>query len=399
MDMPPKFPGLRLLSYLIALPPVLSHKCKITKVGMKGIKPPYLLLANHNAFMDINVMTVATFPHPKNYVIAIDGYLNREWLIRTIGGICKRKFTQDLTLIRQLKYSVEHKRVPVIFPEARYSLCGTKAIIPQSVAKLCKYLKVPVVTLIMHGHHINSPFWNLTDRKVKGIEAELSVLATKEEVMSLSVEELDERIQKKFEYDEYKWQKEKGIRVTYKRRAEGLHKVLYKCPHCGKEYRMSSKGIYLKCDECGHTWEYSELGELKAVEGETYFSHIPDWYEWERSEVRKEIDNGTYHFEGECHVSIMPKDKFINIGDAYLVHDMNGFKLTGEHKGEKYEVELLARQHYGVHIEYEYLGKYGDCVDLNTLDNTYYVYPHGKDFSVTKFSLACEELFKYHNKK
>ena len=56
--------------------------------------------------------------------------------------------------------------------------------------------------------------------------------------------------------------------------------------------------------------------------------------------------------------------------------------------------------HYGVHIEYEYLGKYGDCVDLNTLDNTYYVYPHGEDFAVTKLSLACEEIFKYlHEKK
>lgn len=396
---PPKNPGLRLLSYFIALPPVLYHKCKITKVNMKGIKPPYLILGNHNAFMDINVLTVATFPHPKNYVIAIDGYLNREWLIRTIGGICKRKFTNDINLVRQLKYCVDHKRVPVIFPEARYSLCGTKAIIPVSVAKLVKFLKVPVVTLIMHGHHINSPFWNLTDRKVKGIEAELALLVTKEETETLSVEEIDKRIQEKFEYDEYAWQKEKNIHVTYKKRAEGLHKVLYKCPHCHTEYEMSSEGIYLKCNHCGHTWEYSELGELHAVEGETYFSHIPSWYEWERDEVRKEIEAGTYHFEGECHVSIMPKDKFIDIGKAYLVHDINGFTLKGNHQGEDYVVEISAKSQYGVHIEYEYLGKYGDCVDLNTLDNTYYVYPHGKEFAVTKFSLATEEIYKYLNKK
>ena len=78
---------------------------------------------------------------------------------------------------------------------------------------------------------------------------------------------------------------------------------------------------------------------------------------------------------------------------------MNGFKLTGEYKGEKYEAFLDAKTHYGVHIEYEYLGKYGDCVDLNTLTDTFYVYPHGKDFAVTKFSLACEELFKFYNKQ
>ena len=78
---------------------------------------------------------------------------------------------------------------------------------------------------------------------------------------------------------------------------------------------------------------------------------------------------------------------------------MNGFGLTGEYNGEKYDIEIPANKTYGVHIEYEYLGKYGDCVDLNTLDNTYYVYPEGKEFAVIKFSLATEELFKFYQKK
>ena len=399
MKKPPEYPKLRLLSYLIAVMEKPKHKIKIDKRGFKGIKPPYLLLANHNAFMDINVMTIATFPHPKNYVIAIDGYLNREKLIRMIGGICKRKFTTDLQLIKQLEYSVAHKRVPVIFPEARYSLCGTTAIIPPALGRLCKHLNVPVVMLMMHGHHINSPFWNLHDRKVKGLQAEIKCIIRKEELAELSLDEINEKIHDAFQYDEYQWQKDNNIHVTYKGRAEGLHKVLYQCPHCGKEYRMDSKGTQLFCKACGHTWEYSELGELQAVEGEKYFSHIPDWYEWERDNVRKEVEAGTYHFEGEVHTSMMPKDKFVPIGNGHLIHDMNGFKLTGEFEGEKYEVFLDARMHYGVHIEYEYLGKYGDCVDLNTLDNTYYVYPHGEDFAVTKLSLACEELFKFHHKQ
>ena len=400
MKKPPEYPKLRLLSYGIALIDKITHKIKINKRGFKGIKPPYLLLANHNAFMDIKVMTLATFPHPKNYVIAIDGYLNREKLIRSIGGICKRKFTTDLQLIKQLEYSVAHKRVPVIFPEARYSLCGTTAILPASLGRLCKHLNVPVVVLMMHGHHINSPFWNLHDRKVKGLQAEIKCIANKHELAELSVEELNERINEAFQYDEYKWQKDNNIHVTYKGRAEGLHKVLYQCPHCKTEYRMDSKGTKLFCKACGHTWEYSELGELEAVEGETYFSHIPDWYEWERDNVRKEVEAGTYHFEADVHTSMMPKDKFVPIGNGHLVHDMNGFKLTGEFEGEKYEIILPAGSTYGVHIEYEYLGKYGDCVDLNTLDNTYYVYPHGEDFAVTKFSLATEELYKFlHRKK
>ena len=400
MEALPKTPKLRLLSYLIALFSWLPHKGTISKIGMKGIKPPYLLLGNHNAFMDINVLSLATFPKPTHYIIAIDGFIGREGLLRHVGGICKRKFTTDTTLIKQIEYCIKKKRIVAMFPEARYSLIGTKAIIPTSVARLAKHLNVPVVMLEMHGHHINSPFWNLHNRKVKGIEAKLYPLINQDEIETLSLEEIDDRIQEAFEYDEYYWQKKNRIHITYEGRAEGLHKVLYKCPNCGKEYRMNSKGTRLFCEECGKEWEYTELGELEAVTGKTEFVHIPDWYEWERDEVRKEVEAGTYHFEGEVHVNMLPNAKaFIPLGNGHLIHDMTGFTLTGEFEGKPYEVKIPAKATYGVHIEYEYLGKYGDCVDLNTLDNTYYTYPHGRDFAVTKFSLATEELFKYYSKK
>ncbi len=47
---------------------------------------------------------------------------------------------------------------------------------------------------------------------------------------------------------------------------------------------------------------------------------------------------------------------------------------------------------YSCHIEFEYLMK-GDCIDLSTLDDTYYLFPQGSAFSVTKIALATEELF------
>ena len=34
----------------------------------------------------------------------------------------------------------------------------------------------------------------------------------------------------------------------------------------------------------------STAAELEALSGETEFSHIPDWYEWERENVRAEIE-------------------------------------------------------------------------------------------------------------
>ena len=388
---------LRPLTFLLSAPDVLLHRTKIRRTGVEGLKPPYILLCNHNAFLDFKVATMATFPHRANYIVAIDGFIGREGLLRRVGCICKRKFTSDVLLLRQVRRVLQNGDICMIYPEARYSLCGTTAVLPASLGTMCKFMRVPVVTLICHGHHINSPFWNLHQRGVKPTEAELTLLFTPEELKTASVEEINARLVAAFQYDDYAWQRERGIRVTYPGRAEGLEKVLYQCPHCGKEYRMASQGTRLFCNACGKGWQYSELGELKAEEGETEFSHIPDWYEWERANVRREVEAGTYN-SGELPVTVrsLPNAKrFIMLGEGTMTHDMNGFTVRGvDADGDRFEMVKPVPSLYSCHIEYEYLGKFGDCVDLNTLEDTWYIYPHDCDFAVTKMALATEELYQ-----
>ena len=385
------------ITLLLSIPTVLVHRNKLKKIGMKGIKPPYVLLCNHNAFMDFKVATKAIFPHRANYVVAIDGFIGREWLLRNVGCICKRKFTNDVMLIRQLARTIENGDIAVIYPEARYSLCGTTAILPESLGKMCRLLGVPVVSLICHGHHVNAPFWNTRNRGVAPTEAEMTLLFTADEIKKTPVPEINRKIVEAFQYDDFAWQKEKGIKIDYPKRAEGLEKVLYQCPACGKEYVMRSHGTQLCCSHCGKVWEMTELGELRAVEGKTEFSHIPDWYEWERANVRAEVDAGKYD-SGELQVDIwtLPNAvKFQHLGEGTLRHSMNGFSVKGtDVDGDPFGQDWPVPSLYSCHIEYDYLGRYGDCVDLNTLEDTWYIYPKGKEFSVTKFALATEELWK-----
>ncbi len=391
---------LRPLTWLLSYPTVLAHRVKITRIGMRGIKPPYLLLCNHNSFIDFKVTTVAIFPHRANYMVAIDGFIGREWLLRNVGCICKRKFTNDTVMVRHMMKVAVNGDIIVLYPEARYSLCGTNADLPDSLGKLVKLLKIPVVSLIMHGHHINAPFWNLKNRKVKNMEAVLAQLVSKEEVETLDYNEINKRIDVAFRYDDFAWQKEKQIRIDYPERAKGLHKVLYQCPSCKTQYAMKSEGNRLWCEHCKKEWTMSEYGEISASEGITEFTHIPDWYEWEREQVRKEVESGSYRFESEVTVDSLPNAKgFIHLGKGKLVHDISGFLLEGEYEGNPYSVSFKAKSMYSCHIEYNYLGKYGDCIDLNTLTDTYYIYPKCDEFSVTKISLATEEIYKICRKK
>lgn len=388
---------LRPVIWLLTFPAVFFQNTKIERVGMEGVRPPYLLLCNHNAFYDFSVSSVATFPHRVNYVVAIDGYIGREWLMRKVGCICKRKFTSDLVLVRQLKRVIDNGDIACVYPEARYSLCGTNAVLPESLGKLAKLLGVPVVTLITRGHHVNSPFWNLKKRGNR-TEAKFALTLTANEVKVLPADEINARISEAFVYDDFAWQKAENVRVRMKGRAEGLHKVLYQCPSCKTEYRITSRGNELTCEACGKRWRMDEYGELHAVSGATEFPHIPDWYEWERANVAREVKEGTYRFESAVHVDSLPNAKgYVHLGPGALLHDMTGFTLRGEYEGEPYEHHWDAASLYSCHIEYEYLGKFGDCVDLNTLTDTLYIYPEGKDFSVTKLALATEELYRFRN--
>ena len=401
MSEPPTRTKWYLMPLIAALsyPATIRHRTKLQKIGMGGVRPPYLLLCNHNAFMDFKVASRAMFPHRANYVVAIDGFIGRERLLRNVGCLCKRKFTSNLRLVKHLRKVIENGNIAVIYPEARYSLCGTTAVLPDSLGKLCKLLGVPVVTLICHGHHVNSPFWNLHNRWISPTEAEMKLLYSAEELKDLPVDEINAGIADAFQYDDFAWQKERNIRVKYKKHAEGLHKVLYQCPSCGTEFRMGSSGRQLFCMECGKRWNLSDLSELSAEKGETEFSHIPDWYEWERANVRREVENGTYS-SGELSVTVdsLPNAiGFVRLGEGTLVHDMNGFTVRGvDRDGDEFLMEKDVPSLYSCHIEYEYLGKHGDCVDLNTLEDTWYIYPHGTDFSVTKMALATEELYQHY---
>ena len=388
---------LRVLTWILSFPVVLLRRLKIRKTNMAGLKPPYLLLCTHKSFVDFMVTTACIFPHRANYVVAIDGFLGREKLLRNVGCICKRKFTNDVALIYNLKAVVENGDIAIVYPEARYSLIGTNACLPASLGKLAKMLRVPVVMLHMHGNHLLSPVWHLPKRKLP-LQADMEQILTAQELKSMSADAINARINEAFVYDEYQWQKDNNIHIRYKDRAKNLHKVLYQCIACGTEYQMNSDGDRIWCDHCGEQWTMNTLGELINTKSGDVL-HIPDWYEHERANVRAEIEAGTYGFSTDAVVDSLPNaDRYIRLGTARLSHGMDGFVLEGSFDGKPFRLEKKPLSMYSCHIEYEYMGN-GDGIDLSTLTDTYYIYPKTKEWAATKVALATEELFNHYTRQ
>jgi 1-acyl-sn-glycerol-3-phosphate acyltransferase/DNA-directed RNA polymerase subunit RPC12/RpoP len=380
---------------------LIGKEHKVEKFNMEGLKPPYILLSNHMSFVDFELVSLGTYPHRVNNVVNIDGFYMRAWLLEWIGAICTRKFTTDLHLVRSIRKVLERGDVLCMYPEARYSPCGTTSYLPESLGMLVKKSKVPVVVALHHGNYLHSPFWNFRKKRKVPLYTTFTKIWDPEDLEQLSVEEINAGLKKALTYDDYKYQKDNGILITEPYRAEGLNKILYQCPSCKTEHKMASEGADIFCTECGKRWHVNEDGTLTATTGETEFSHIPDWFEWEREQVRAEIERGEYFFEDDVEVYSLPRCyKYEPLGFGKLRHDpREGFVLSGHYRGKDYRIQRTPLQTNSLHVEYDFLRiKPFDLVDISTENDSFYCYTTKKDV-ITKLAFATEEIYKIELEK
>lgn len=379
---------------LISLPTMWKTKFSYTTERMELVgKQPCLILMNHSSFTDMKLAYAIFYPRRFGIVTTTDGFVGILGpLMRWLGCIPTQKFVSDISLIRDMEYMLKKKKSSVLmYPEASYTFDGTATPLPRKLGVLLKKLGVPVVTVITQGAFARDPLYNnLQLRKVK-VSAHVKCLLTAEEIKEKSVKELDEMLDETFSFDNFAWQRDNGVVIDAPFRADGLERILYKCPHCGCEGKMEGKGTDLTCHGCGKVWHMDELGQLQALEGETEYPHIPDWYAWQRAEVRRELESGTYRLDTDVKIGIMVDYKAIYmVGEGHLRHDENGFRLTGCDGKLNYEQGALAC--YGLYADYNWY-EIGDVICIGNKDALYYCFPKDET-SVAKTRFAVEELYK-----
>ena len=313
---------------------------------------PALFLMNHSSFLDLKIAFRMLYPRPFHIVCTSDGFVGKDWLMRRLGCIPTKKFMTDITLVRDMVYAVQELKSSVLmYPEASYSFDGTATPLPESLGKCLKILGVPVVMIQTFGAFARDPLYNNLQVRNTDVSARMDYILTPEEIREKSVEELNDILKKHFTFDHFRWQKEHQVAIRESFRADGLNRVLYKCPHCLEEGSMEGAGIHLTCKKCGKTWELSEYGELVADEGDVYFTHIPDWYQWERECVRQELLNGSYCLDLEVTICMMKDMKCIyRVGIGRLHHDRDGFTLTG--CDGKLKVRMSPEASYSLYSDY-----------------------------------------------
>jgi len=387
----------RLLATIVRIgsaPTLWKTKFSYTTERMELVgDQPCLILMNHSSFTDMKMAYGIFYPKPFGIVTSVDamsGILGK--LMRFLGCTPTRKYVTDVTLIQDIKYMLKTNKTSVLmYPEAGYSFDGRATTLPRKLGILMKRLEVPVVTVITQGAFARDPLYNMLQIRDVKVSAHVKCIATAEEIREKSVAELDALLDEAFSFDNFAWQRDNRISIDVPFRADGLHRVLYKCPHCGAENKMEGKGIHLTCHACGRQWEMDEYGQLAASQGETEYPHIPDWYSWQRECVRKELEDGTYRLDTDVEIAVQVNlDGVCMIGSGHLVQDGEGFHLTGADGQLDYrQSAVFSHTLYADYFWYEI----GDVIGIGNNEFSYFCFP-GADVSVTKVRLATEELYK-----
>ncbi len=385
----------RTLMRLISIPDLLSTHFKCEKINMDKIEKgePAFYLMNHSSFIDLEIAASVLYPKPFNIVATTDAFLGKNWLMRKIGCIPTKKFVADATMVRDIIHTIKKIKSNVImFPEAGYTFDGTMTTMADNLGKCTKMLGAPLVTIITHGAFSRDPLYNNLQRRKVKVSATMECLLSREEVAAMPEEEISKLIMEKFAFDGFKWQIENKIRIPEPFRADGLERVMYKCPDCMAEGKMVGKGINIECKNCGATHELNEYGELIAINAEETFPTVPEWYRWEREEARKEVIEGGYRLDipVDIFASFEPKSVW-DVGSGRLIHTDEGFKLTSDDGEINYEQKPLAC--YSVNSDFNWYER-GDIISIGNGECLYYCFPKDQTVPVAKTRLIAEEMYK-----
>ena len=398
---PPKKPNIlfRTLLKLVSLPDIWAVKFKAERKGMEKLKrgEPCVILMNHCSFLDLEIAQHVFYPRPMNIVTTWDGFIGKNWLMRQIGCIQTKKYSTSPKLLREIKRLLGKGSSILIYPEAGYSFDGTATTMGDSLGKLVKLYGVPVVTCITDGAYLRQPLYNELKKRKLQVTAEVEYLLSPDEIAKLSYQEINARIDEKFSFDAFRSQQERRICIDEPNRADGLNRVLYKCPHCLAEGRTVGLGEKLSCLACGKEYRLTEYGKMEALSGETEFEHIPDWYRWQRQSVKSELEGGRYSMNLAVEILMMIDSyKLYHVGEGRLTHGSDGFRLISS--DGKLDFHQSPTASYTLNADF-YWYQISDVICIGDMSVQYYCMPKTTGDVVAKARLAAEELYKLKTQK
>ena len=218
-------------------------KFNLTATGER-VHGPALLLSNHTSNEDYKYIAGSVRPARISFLATYHWFTFKKlafWL-KAIGAIPKYQFATDLESMKKIKYIVQDRKgVVYIAPEGTVYSSGHLGYISPAIAKMIRFLKVPVYTSKIQGAGLGNAKWSRHLHKGM-VNVDTHLLLTADEAKTLPADEIMKRLTTALAYNEFDFQKQHNVLVKGSDKADGFETMFYKCPLCGSEFHIEAHG-------------------------------------------------------------------------------------------------------------------------------------------------------------
>lgn len=313
------------------------------KVIHKGIKidkdqDPFILVSNHFNTWDSFVV----MKHIKKNIrfvateIAYLDFAKKIGMAHLARTIKKRVGKRDIIATKRIFQSLKQGYIVGLFPEGDNTFYGETLDIYQSTGKLLKKAKVDVVLIKQTGGYISQPRWADYFSKKGVVETDMNVLIKKEELSSLSISEINERVEKALYNNDYEWQRSKMIDFDRKNRAEGIERLVYYCNKCHGVLTVYGEGHDIKCTNCG---TIGTINNFEFIEGNK-FDNLVDYNHDQYLHI-DEVINSEFSFKITNNIVNTKKLKNNKLGTYEVSYKDKKITVKNKFEVKVFELEKM----------------------------------------------------------
>ncbi|MBO5711791.1 MAG: 1-acyl-sn-glycerol-3-phosphate acyltransferase [Acholeplasmatales bacterium] len=314
------------------LKPIIKNKYNFKYKKPIKLEENSIVISNHTTSMD-QFLIASMFKQHLYFMASHDIYQHRfvgKLINHLVAPIPKEKSkSTDLTAIKNCMRVVKEGGSICIFVEGNRTYDGHLCNVDDSIVKLVKMLKKPLVICNILGGFGSEPRWANKSRKGK-LETTIKHIYKYDEIKDMSNEDLYKLIVDGITVDD------ENYFNNYKsnKRAEYIERLIYVCPVCGKLHTIYSKGNYVYCSECGLKAEYCSDLRFRSENKDFTITTVKEWSNFQLDFVKniEYPDNEIiYQEEIEVYEPRMFKSKLkLGEGLVRLYNDCFVFDLDTE---------------------------------------------------------------------
>jgi 1-acyl-sn-glycerol-3-phosphate acyltransferase len=267
------------------LGPSMAARHRIAAKGAEFLpEPPFVLMADHANALD--PCAIALFSNcPVRFSSNMAGVSTAHSLFSgLVGAYPGRRGASDIEALR-MTFGLSRKGEAIgIFPEGDRSWDGASRPIKPGIGRLMARLGLPLVIARQRGNYLAKPRWAKIARRGPW---DIEFLAFEaDELARMGNALVDAVAARAIEKDEIKDAMRQGRVFAGEGLAEGIGRLLWRCPVCGKVDSIVGQGDGILCSRCQTRWLLDANCRVRPLNAPlslhaAEIGDLKDWHDWQ----------------------------------------------------------------------------------------------------------------------